>query len=640
MPFRNVYPLSIQAGLNRSLSLYQEGLLEDAKSLCTKVLMEMPTCVDALDLLGVIELRLENYENSLNQIKQALQLAPKDLALCQNKALVLTKLGLIEEARDVYSLIVQLDPKNANASIKLGNLELKLGSSLAAVEAFTRALSLDSRSIDANLGLGNALIAQEKYQQAIETFEHVLETMPDNQEALLQSAVCSEQMGLLDDAIEYYSRAIKTGPILAEVHNNLGVVYARKKDFIAAIEHYDLANTIQPAFIQALLNKAIAYAAINNGPLAIQEFNSVLKLNPDNHEAFYNRAMVETSLGDFEAALNSYNRVLELDPNYVEAHWNKALLLLLLGNLQEGLPLYEWRWKRKKALQTTPPRQFPHPRWTGTSDIASKKIFIHTEQGIGDTIQFCRYVPLLAALGAHVIFECQEPLVELVRSINGIGEIFISGNKPLPDFDYYCPLMSLPLVFNTTIETVPAATRYLSSSIDKLQLWNNRLRTKTKPRIGLAWRGNPRHDNDESRSLSLSVLMQYLGYDFEWVSLQREVHEDDAEILLRDNCPIKHFGGHLRDLSDTAALCDLMDLVISVDTSVAHLSAALGRPTWILLPRIPDWRWLLDRETSPWYPTVKLYRQDSNREWGKALTRVTDDLKSSSFLDLEGNGGK
>ena len=326
----------------------------------------------------------------------------------------------------------------------------------------------------------------------------------------------------------------------------------------------------------------------------------------------------------FEAALECYDRVRALQPDFVDAHYNKSLCRLLTGDLVRGFATHEWRWET--AQHRSFKRDFKQPLWTGGEDIAGKTVLLHAEQGFGDTIQFCRYAPLVAARGARVVLEVQEPLFALMTGLQGVAELRARG-EVLPDFDLHCPLLSLPRAFATRLETVPATVPYLRAAPEKTAHWGERLGVKARPRIGLAWSGRPTHKNDHNRSIELAVFLQiFAGIEADLVSLQREMRDADAE-LLRTRGGVVHFGADLKDFADTAALIVNLDLVVAVDTSVVHLAGALGKPVWVLLPFIPDWRWLLDRPDSPWYPTARLFRQDDSRQWDGVIARVNAALR-------------
>jgi Glycosyltransferase family 9 (heptosyltransferase) len=287
---------------------------------------------------------------------------------------------------------------------------------------------------------------------------------------------------------------------------------------------------------------------------------------------------------------------------------SEIIPLLISYHVPDGT--FEWRERRN----------FAQPLWIESNDIAGKTILLHAEQGFGDTVQFCRYVPLVAGLGARTILEVQAPLAELMTTLACDAQIVCSGAS-LPDFDMHCPLLSFPLALGTRIDTIPFATPYLATPRHASKDWELRLGQKLRPRIGLAWSGNPSHRNDHNRSISLRSLIVLLHSEATFVSLQKELRPDDAAVL-KECTDILQFSDEIDDFSNTTALIDRLDLVISVDTSVAHLAGALGKPTWILLPFLPDFRWLLDRDDGPWYPTARLFRQDETRSWDGVIRRV------------------
>ena len=323
---------------------------------------------------------------------------------------------------------------------------------------------------------------------------------------------------------------------------------------------------------------------------------------------------------DERHALQFNERALAARQDFAEAHYNEGLCRLLIGDFDRGWAEHEW-WRETERLKHAK-RNFAQPPWTGSPAIAGKTILLHAEQGFGDTIQFCRYAPRVAAMGGRVILEVQEALRDLIlHSLNGVAQVVAKGDT-VPPFDMHCPFLSLPLAFGTALSTIPHDTPYLRASAQAVANWGARLPPKTRPRIGLAWSGRPEHNNDQNRSIDLvSFLSPLEGIDATLVSLQREVRAADA-VVLQQRSGVIHFGEELKDFSDTAALAANMDIVIAVDTSVAHLAGALAKPVWVLLPFIPDWRWLLDRDDSPWYPTARLFRQDDSRRWDSVFARL------------------
>jgi tetratricopeptide (TPR) repeat protein len=356
---------------------------------------------------------------------------------------------------------------------------------------------------------------------------------------------------------------------------------------------------------------------------ALASYGRALELRPDYSEALMNRGITLHALKRFGEELESYAHALALRPDYAEAHFNEGWCRMLQGDFDRGLRKHEWRWQTgqlKKQIWN-----FTQPLWRGADDIAGKAILLHAEQGYGDTIQFCRYAQRVAARGARVILRVQAPLRELLGDLSGAAQVLSSG-EPLPDFDVHCPLLSLPLAFGTRVETIPAETPYLRVAPQAAARWSNRLGAKSRLRIGLAWSGSTAHKNDHNRSMPLRTFLPLLDCGATFVSLQREVRAGDAGVL-QERSDILHFGDELKDFTDTAALIASLDLVIAVDTGVVHLAGALAKPVWVLLPFIPDWRWMLDRDDSPWYPTARLFRQDDSREWDSVVMRVCAALR-------------
>ena len=308
-------------------------------------------------------------------------------------------------------------------------------------------------------------------------------------------------------------------------------------------------------------------------------------------------------------------------PGDARPHWNKALALLLAGDYAPGWALYEYRWKNDETKHHR--RDFAHPLWLGDTPLAGKTILLHAEQGLGDTIQFCRYAKHVAELGARVILQVQPSLLPLLGSVEGVAQLVGEG-KALPEFDLHCPLLSLPHALRASVDCIPSHVSYLTADAVRVGQWQQRLGPRQRPRVGLAWSGAAGHDNDRNRSIALAELLRHLPAGVDYISLQKDLRPADAAVIA--GSALRHFGDDLRDFADTAALCELMDVVISVDTSVAHLAGALGRPTWVLLPHAPDWRWLLGTDRSPWYPTARLYRQGADGAWAGVLDRLAVDV--------------
>jgi len=390
------------------------------------------------------------------------------------------------------------------------------------------------------------------------------------------------------------------------------------KRFEEALSVFDRALLRSPDQAELSCNKANALRALGNFDEALACYDQAIALKPDYAEAHNNRGICFDEVMRMSEALFSYRSALAFRPDYAEAHWNFAINRLRAGDLKTGWAESEWRWKCP-ALQLRQ-RDFDQPLWLGAEPIEDKILLLHDDQGLGDVIQFLRYVPLVAARGAQVFLEVDRTLRELCSGLKGVSQI-ISKGEALPAFDFHCPLSSLPLAFGTTLKTIPSVTPYLSAG-DNGMVWKERLGSINSPRVGLVWAGNPNHRNDHNRSIPLETLLPLLDVEAQFFSLQKEVRSRDQAVL-RERKEIIDLGNELGSFAETAAVIQNLDLLIAVDTSVAHLAGALGRPVWIFLPYVPDWRWLLMRSDSPWYPTARLFRQSETRDWQSVVHQVS-----------------
>jgi hypothetical protein len=389
-----------------------------------------------------------------------------------------------------------------------------------------------------------------------------------------------------------------------------------------AVSIFDQALAQSPDLAELHGNKANALKALDRFDEALACYDWAIGLKPNYPEAHNNRGTCLEDMMRMGEALFSYRNALALKPHYAEAHWNFALNRLRLGDLKTGWLESEWRWKCP-TLQLRQ-RDFVQPLWLGADPIENKVLLLHSDQGLGDSIQFLRYVPLVATRGARVVLEVDQALHQLCAELPGVSQLIAKG-ETLPAFDFHCPLSSLPLAFDTTLGTIPQAVPYLSAG-DKAAAWKDRLGSTKTPRVGLVWAGNPNHNNDRNRSIPLEALLPLLDVKAQFFSLQKEARPSDAAVL-RERKEILDLGPELGSFAETAAIIQNLDLLISVDTSVAHLAGALGRPVWVLLPYVPDWRWQLIRTDSPWYPTARLFRQSETRDWPSVVDRAVAALR-------------
>jgi Tfp pilus assembly protein PilF len=425
-----------------------------------------------------------------------------------------------------------------------------------------------------------------------------------------------------EEALAAYDDGLSLAPDDAELHNGRGVALLELRRPMEARDEFVRALAADPDCLDALGNLGNALFKLNRPEEAIAAYDRALKIVPDNAPLLTNRAIALRRLDRPQEALMSATRAIAAQPNFAPARFVEAGVRLYLGDFAGGWRGYEWRRGGAFTMQR---RKLAAPLWLGEQPLAGKTILLHAEQGFGDTIQFVRYAPLVAARGARVIVEVQPPLVPLVSGMTGIAAVLGRGAQ-LPPFDLHCPLPSLPLAFRTALETIPASVPYLAPPQHRAESWRARL-PRCRPLIGLVWAGERAHDNDVNRSMRLETLAPLLDLpDVQFVGLQHDVRESDAP-LLAQRTDVVSIGQQFTDFADTAAAIAALDLVIAVDTGVAHLVGALGKPLFLLLPFAADFRWLRGRADSPWYPTARLFRQPRFGDWASVVEMVRDELK-------------
>jgi tetratricopeptide (TPR) repeat protein len=527
--------------------------------------------------------------------------ARSQVAAKLTQALALHRAGDSVQAQVLYDEIRQVHPEHFEALHMSGIIALAANEPKRAVELIERAMQTNPQNAAAHTHLGNARLALADY----------------------------------DSAMACYDRAAALDPNHADTYYNRGNALLDSNRYEEAIADFDRAIAVKPDFSLAYTNRGIALAGTGQDGAAVASFDRAIAIGGGSAEAHYNRGIVLQTLQRFDAALDSYSRAIEMNSVYAEAYVNRAMVLLLLGRFDQGWKDFEWRWMKTGSSGILSRPDFRQPLWLGDEPIANKTILLIGEQGSGDVLQFCRYARLVADLGAKVILQVHQPLKNLLANLPGVSQLAPHG-EPLPHFDCYCPLMSLPLVFKSDLTTIPAAVRYLKSDPDKVRRWGEKLGARSKPRVGLVWSGGFRPDQPEMwavnnrRNIPLAELAPLNRSDIEFYSLQKgQPAESELIDLISSRWDGPHLIDHtslLADFSDTAALIEHLDLVISVDTSTAHLAGALGKPVWMLNRFDTCWRWLLDRTDSPWYPTLRLYRQDHPGDWSAVVQRVGMDL--------------
>jgi len=473
-------------------------------------------------------------------------------------------------------------------------------------------------------GQAVALHQAGRHAEAERLYRSVLKRAPLHADALHLLGLSLCQSGRYTEALTYLNRALLQRPGWVEVLINRGNALQELGQPVRALADFDAALALQPDHPEALGNRGVTFYALGRLEEALADYDRALAQRPAYPEALHNRGNALRALNRNVEAIECFEAALALQPDDAEARLHLAMSRLLEGDYAAAWPDYQWRWKTR---QYAPQRRiFPQPEWLGHRALAGRTILVHAEQGYGDTLQFCRYCASLRDLGATVVLEVQLALTRLLQGQEGTSRVLARGES-LPDFDFHSPLLSLPGALNTTLATIPARLPYLAADPALMAAWAESLGPRQGLRVGLVWSGNPGHLNDPNRSASLADYDPLLALPCSFVSLHKALRKAD-HATLRSRPQLRHFGERLGDFADTAAVVAQLDLVITVDTAVAHLAGALGKPTWVLLPYAPDWRWLLERRDSPWYPGMRLFRQAAAGDWGGVVTEAARELRS------------
>ena len=529
------------------------------------------------------------------------------------------ELGRAEEAEAACRKALDLKPDLPEAHLNLGNALKDQGRPEAAIASYRRVLQLRPDDAQALHSLGLALRETGQPEAALPLLRRARDSRADFPEADINLGNALRDLGRLDEAIGCFRSAIASRPDYPEAFNNLGEALTEQGRPDEAVAVLRRALALRPDFPEAHSNLGNALRQLGALDEAVTHCRRAIALRPAFAEAHNNLGLAWHEQARLDEAIGSVRQAIALRPDYPDAHKNLALLLLTVGDLPAGWAEYEWRWQT--AHQRAARRDFPRPQWRGEA-AEGRTLLIHAEQGFGDMVQFCRYVPMAAARGLRVILEVQAPLLRLLRGLPGADQVLAFG-EALPEFDLHCPILSLPLAFGTTLASIPSAGPYLRADAAGVAAWRTRLAaTGQDLRVGLAWAGNPLAGADRRRSIApdrLAPLFDVSGVRF--FTLQKGGPAAPARFPLTDHMEA------MADFADTAALIAALDLVISVDTAVAHLAAALGKPVWLLDRFAPCWRWLLGRRDSPWYPTLRLYRQTRPDDWESVLAEVARDLR-------------
>src|SRR5262245_45065940 len=645
---------------------FQAGRLQEAEAGCRQVLEQDPGHADALHLLGVLAHRSGRNDVAAELIARAVVLNPDNPEFHYNLGVAQQVAGRFDQAAASYRLALRLQPDRAEAHNNLGYALLPLGRLDDAVACFEQALSLRPDFPEALGNRGEALLRLGQLPGAADSLRLALRLRPDFPEAHNHLGVVLREQGQLDEAEACFHQVLRLRPNFAGAHNNLGRLCEDHGRLEEAAARYRLALCYQPH--DAAIHCNLANVLINQGKpdeafpvyrqaLRLQPHEAVfhsnlahtltllgrpdeaevscrqaLRLRPDFSDAHHNLAITLAAQGRFDEALAANAEALRLQPESPGARNCRALWWLQRGDFERGWPEYEWRWKIRGVSR----RSFRQPDWDG-SPLDGRTILVHAEQALGDTLQFIRYAPLVRQRGGTVIVECQAPLLPLLRSCPGIDRL-VAHKEALPDFDVQVPLLSLPGVFQTTLVTVPADVPYLFADPARVERWRRELGGEGF-KVGIAWQGSLSFPGDRLRSIPLAHFAPLAGVEgVRLFSLQkgpgREQIRSTARVFASaGRLALTDLGERLDEQGaflDTAAVMKTLDLVITSDTAIAHLAGALGVPVWVALSIGPDWRWLLDREDCPWYPTMRLFRQRRQGDWDVVFERMAAELRSAS----------
>ncbi len=552
---------------------------------------------------------------------------PAMLAQAIEEAASLYRQGRFAEAEKICTRVLRARGDWFDALHLLGVLKLQAGKAGAACSHLEQALKLNPASAPAMSNLGMALAALNRDQDALAMLDKALALTPEQLEAIGNRGNVLMKLARPADALAAFEQALVLAPGFPAALAGRGNALSALGRHEEALAQYDAVLALAPAHAEIHVNRGSALLALGRAAEAASAYDRALALRPDYLKALIGRGAARQAQNQQREALSDFERALALDKSNADVRHNAALARLTLGDYRRGFEDYEARWQRSGMPARR--RSLGKPLWLGEYALARKRILLTAEQGLGDCIQFVRYAPILARAGATVLLEAPGELASLLARVEGVAEVVARGDA-LPPFDVHCPLGSLPRALRTEPASIPTGIPYLKPSEEHLAKWRERIARLPSPRVAIAWSGSAGHANDRNRSVALRQLAPLFSVAAGFVSIQRELRPADAAELPRWP-QLVHVGEELADFDDTAAVVTLADLVIAVDTSVVHLAGALGRPTWALLPFCPDWRWMLERADSPWYPTVRLFRQPGAGDWESVIGGLAAELATTAL---------
>lgn len=553
----------------------------------------------------------------------AVQSKSFNIAQALQEAVSLHQQGRLREAEKLYTRALKSAPNSFDALHLLGLIKAQTGQMGEAYRLMSAALKINPNAPDALINFANVLHALKRDSEALDCVDKALAIRPGDLEALLYRGNVLSSLNRPQEALVCFDTVLARNPSRGDVLLNRGTALATLGRHTEALADFDAVLARAPNHVEAWYNRGTALLDLSRRNEALAAFDRALAQAPKHLRAWNNRGRVLQTLNRHDEAAACFEKAIALDKDYADAHSNLALSLLTLGNLQRGFAEYEWRWRRGGLSDTR--RSYGGRLWLGEFPLGHRTILLPAEQGLGDTIQFVRYAPLLARAGTKVVLEVQPELKTLLGDVDGVASCHARG-ETLPAYDVFCPLGSLPLALKTETSKIPSGIPYLRADDAHIVNWRTIIEALPGKRVALAWAGHARHPNDRNRSIELKLLEPLFGIDgVSFISIQRELRADDAALLAR-HTNVTHVGASLADMSDTAAVIALADLTIAVDTSVVHLAGAMGRAVWVLLPYSPDWRWTLTGAASPWYPQARLFRQPTPGDWPSVIAAAHEAL--------------
>lgn len=598
----------------KSVQKHQQGKLREAEQEYLQVLDSHPADEETNFWLGTLYCQLGKFEQAVNHLGKALLVNNAHFKAHNNIGLAYRSLGNAENALYHFGKAIEVNNNYVEAYVNLAFLLLQLNKFEEAEKIFKAAESLTTGDVDVFYGLGLTLIKKAEYDEAVKYLKEAYGLNTGRYDVCFNTAYAYEMNNNIDAAIEYYEKAIAIDDSEHVANYNLANLLVKKNENERAKVHYQKAIRLNNNYYQAYTNLGLILLREQNLEEAAHNFNKAVEIKPDYEDALINYGVTKLEQGNVDGAIELYDRAVSLNPNSSEAHFNKGVALLLTGNYKEGWKEYQWRLEEdeRRLIETVK-----------VDDLRGKKLLVRDEQGVGDTFQFMRYFKLLKELDAYVVFQSREKLHDLFAGNDDIDEVCVLGNKYNGEIDYEIPLLSLPMIFGTTADAIPAEIPYLKADEQKLAKWNEKI-DRSKFNVGIVWKGNPEHKYDYKRSCNPGLFEQLAGINN--VKLYN-LQIDDADTYTAFSDDLKN---EIKSFGDTAAVISSLDLVIAVDTAIVHLAGALGKAVWVLLPKVTDWRWLQNGATTEWYPTMRLIRQQTAGDWNELFARVKTALTETA----------